>query len=176
MNNQYWRYSAIFVLGLLLGIGSTWLWFTRDTDQVAQNADIQQETGMVGDDEDSSLVSENGISGVVTEGGYSVSVSDQFPGLNVELEKVVFAESGWAAVYEDNNGEPGNILGARRFDAGESTGTIQLLRAMEEDLLYYVILHLDDGDRQFDFKKDNQILNVEGSRVEAMFKTPPHRN
>lgn len=165
MNNTYWKYGVAFLAGLVIGIGSTWLYFTGGEPKAAVDTEPGKEK-----------VEGSRIDRTVSSEENWVVVEDQFPGNQVQLKAVSFSDSGWAAVYEDRDGEPGNILGAQRFDAGEHTGTVDLTRGTEEGSLYYVILHRDDGDREFDFKIDTQLLDEDGNRIEMKFQTPPHRN
>jgi len=84
-----------------------------------------------------------------------VIVSDQLAGNMVKIESVSLTFDGWVAVHEDINGQPGNILGAQRFDAGSySGGQVELARASVTGGKYYVMLHTDDGDKMFDHKLD----------------------
>ena len=89
----------------------------------------------------------------------SVSVSDQPFGGTIFISNFSTNKTSWVAVYEDNNGEPGNILGARVFDAGDWSGEIELLRETIGDSKYYLKIHIDNGDRLFDYKKDTAVKN-----------------
>ncbi|PIR47042.1 MAG: hypothetical protein COV07_01040 [Candidatus Vogelbacteria bacterium CG10_big_fil_rev_8_21_14_0_10_45_14] len=87
----------------------------------------------------------------------SVSVGNQMAGSKV----MTVAKTGattWVVVHEDRNGEPGNILGARRVEAGTTTTEVMLLRGTVAGGKYYVMLHSDNGDGKFDYKLDLPIL------------------
>lgn len=101
----------------------------------------------------------------------SVSVEDQKAGNSVFIKSVAFVESGWVAIHEDLNGTPGNILGARRFNAGKSDGIVELLRNTIAGNKYYTILHRDDGDGEFDHTKDFVIYDSEENPVSVTFET-----
>ena len=85
----------------------------------------------------------------------SLGAFDQPAGMVVRVGAFSLPENGWLVVHEDAAGVPGNILGARRYDAGSyDGGEIELLRNTEEGSRYYVMLHIDDGDKEFDLSKD----------------------
>ena len=51
--------------------------------------------------------------------------------------------------------------GARRLDAGVHENVyVKLLRNTDGDKLYYIILYSDDGDGEFDIKKDSPFLTA----------------
>ncbi len=99
-----------------------------------------------------------------------ITVSDQAASSVVFLSGLTLAQSTWVAIHEDAEGEPGRILGAARYDAGVSSGNVELLRPTVRGGLYYAVLYVDDGDRQFDSKKDVQVKDETGKTVMASFK------
>ena len=110
------------------------------------------------------------ISGVILTGGNAIAVNDQPPGMNVAAALVTLAQDGWVVIHEDADGQPGRILGAQLFNAGQSqSGTVELLRGTEEGRVYYAMLHSDDGDRQFDHTKDLTIRDPQGNIIHMRF-------
>ncbi|OHA17660.1 MAG: hypothetical protein A2664_03515 [Candidatus Taylorbacteria bacterium RIFCSPHIGHO2_01_FULL_46_22b] len=106
--------------------------------------------------------------------GNFITVADQAAGVNVAIEKIGFTESGWVVIHESDNEQPGRILGAQLFDAGNAAnGNVDLLRGTLPSQSYYAVLRKDNGDRAFDPKKDEQITTDEGSVVLTTFKTFP---
>jgi len=102
----------------------------------------------------------------------SITVNDQPAGETVLVDSATIDRVGWAAVYENRDGEPGNILGARLIpQAGEWSGTIPLLRNTEADRNYFVKLLGDDGDRSFNHEEDLPLAGEGGSDVMTEFKT-----
>ena len=86
---------------------------------------------------------------------------------NVETDRV-----SWVVVYEDTNGVPGNILGAKIVDIGRFSVQVKLLRGTLPDRLYYVKLQADDGDHKFDFTKDLPMTNqITGQEIMTAFRT-----
>ena len=103
--------------------------------------------------------------------GYSFSVVDQSAGGVVYVSQLVFTAESWVAIREDSNGDLGNILGARRYPAGTHTGAVELLRDTEPGQTYYAVVYVDDGDKDFDHKKDVLLTDKEGVATAAIFRT-----
>lgn len=110
--------------------------------------------------------------GTASLGGNAVLLNDQPPGTSVALGMVTLAMNGWVVIHEEENGKPGRILGARRFDAGMNrSGNVELLRPTEEGKVYFAMLHADDGDRQFDHTKDLPLQDPKGNAILMRFVT-----
>lgn len=108
--------------------------------------------------------------GTVLAGGNAVAVNDQPPGLTVSLGMVAITRDGWVVIHAAEDGAPGRILGARRFDAGSvETGSVELLRPTEEGRVYFAMLHADNGDRQFDHTKDLPLTDAGGNVILMRF-------
>lgn len=78
-----------------------------------------------------------------------LSVPDQKAGNAVEVDKIETTASIWVAIYDERDGKPGWILGARRFRPGDVGGAIELLRPTQAGATYYAALLNDDGDESF---------------------------
>ncbi len=105
------------------------------------------------------------------EGKNYVSVKDQPQGVAVALESVGMEKTGWVVIHEDDNGAPGKILGAQLFDAGTvENATVDLLRGTLAGKTYYAMIHLDNGDRAFDPKKDTPVVSESNAPVMVSFK------
>jgi hypothetical protein len=87
----------------------------------------------------------------------SLRVAEQTAGNEVYVAAVALSHPGWVAVREEHNGEGGAILGAQWFPEGEHEGTVELLRGTTVGQRYHAYLFLDDGDKQFDAKKDTPV-------------------
>lgn len=110
------------------------------------------------------------VSGAVLPGGNAIAVNDQASGSNVEVSFITLARDGWVVIHEERDGKPGNILGALRFNAGESQkGVVELLRPTVEGKTYFAMIHLDDGDRQFDHTKDLPVTDQQGNVIMMRF-------
>ena len=107
---------------------------------------------------------------VSSSGSDALNVVDQPAGDSTLIAKLTLALPAWVAIHEDMEGEPGRVLGARRFDPGMYSGeSVELLRATLPQGLYYAMLYADDGDRQFDLKKDVQVKDISGKPVMTSF-------
>ncbi|MDP3727178.1 MAG: hypothetical protein Q8R35_00905 [bacterium] len=110
--------------------------------------------------------------GSVLVGANGIAVSDQAPGLSVAISMVALSRDGWVVIHESEEGKPGRILGAKRFDVGTGmTGNVELLRPTAEGQVYFAMLHADDGDRQFDHAKDLPLQDPAGNIVLMRFVT-----
>jgi len=156
--NPY-RIVISFVIGVALGLGGGWLWFSKDAGAPPQGIPGQGDAAE----------RPGAVSGTILAGEHAIYVRDQAPGFSVAVEMAVFAKDGWVAVHEDAEGAPGNILGAGRFPAGEHSGEVELLRATVPGGNYYAMLHEDDGDGVFDFSKDMPVRDTAGNIVQMQF-------
>ena len=81
-------------------------------------------------------------------------VEDQAAGTAVLVSGLDVAENHWLAVYDDQDGAPGWILGAARIHAGDTSTNIELLRSTISGKKYYVAMLSDDGTESFSKKTD----------------------
>lgn len=110
------------------------------------------------------------ISGVTLAGGNAIAVNDQSLGNAANIAMVTLAKDGWVVIHEGRDGRAGNILGAKRFNAGQNqSGAVELLRSTEEEKVYFAMLHSDDGDRQFDRAKDLPVTDPQGNVIMMRF-------
>lgn len=165
-----------FVLAFLIfGTGE------KDTTPADTSSDTDTEMEEVMDG-DTSMMEEN--DGTIPADGTGGEVKDLPKTLrsNISAENQVFGETvtssvetdqvSWVVVYEDTNGVPGNILGAKLVDIGRYTVEVKLLRGTLPDRLYYVKLQADDGDHKFDLSKDLPLVNnVTGQEIMTAFRT-----
>ncbi|MCR4330658.1 MAG: hypothetical protein NUV49_02135 [Patescibacteria group bacterium] len=158
-NKYYSRNNLIstFLIGVLVGFGVYSMWdnsaavksFVKQDGETQEKGDVMEESLNEG-----SLLDTN----MEYSGVYTLSAQDQPAGLKVLIDSATMEEQGWIVIHEDRDGAPGNILGARRFEAGVSTGEVELLRNTVEGGIYYAMIHTDDGDGQFDHTKDLPLL------------------
>lgn len=103
--------------------------------------------------------------------GDAVVVNDQPAGPIVEVTMLTLTSPAWVAVYEDDNGAPGRVLGAARFEEGIHLGEISLLRSTSPARTYYLILHADTASRDFDLKRNALLTTPEGLSIRSSFRT-----
>lgn len=164
---QRYRTALVFVLGLIIGAGSMWLW---GINQQSGDTVAQQGTTGAGQDHSTSTGTNSTDTGAASE-AVSVTVPDQPAGPRVQIESVSVATSTWVAVHETlPDGSAGNALGAYIFDPGDETGMVRLLRSTAGEETYQVRLYQDDGDRDFELEEDALISGADG-KAQATFTT-----
>jgi len=99
-----------------------------------------------------------------------IVVSDQFPGNIVYVTSAQLANPGWIVVHEDNNGNPGAVIGSAYFEKGTSSGRVTLTKSTVEGKLYYAMLHSDDGDKNFNPSKDLPVKDINGNVISKPFR------
>ncbi|MAF79755.1 hypothetical protein CL629_01610 [bacterium] len=180
MNKNTWIAAIIaFILGFVI----SWGIFGRNDVPALQDgddADISDigevlEDGTPLDSSDSLGLDEVIPPSSSTQTGEgSIIVSNQLAGDMVSIAEATLGAGGWIAIREDLDGEPWNILGAGWFPEGVSNSVIvELLRATDPGSVYYAELRSDDGDREFDNKKDLLLEDLDGKILRVSFETLP---
>lgn len=101
----------------------------------------------------------------------AIIVTDQPAGNSIFLNQVTLSASGWVAVHEiAYDGSLGPILGAARFDTGTWEGNVVLLRSTVPKMQYRAVVYHDDGDKEFDFKRDDIVMR-DAMPVMTSFRT-----
>jgi hypothetical protein len=95
--------------------------------------------------------------------------SPQQAGFAVAVSKIMVKQPTWLVVYENNNGTPGNAIGAGLFFADSTSGTIELLRATLPGQSYLVGQSLDDGDKIFSLATDKPVRDEKGNPLFTEF-------
>ncbi|OHA20185.1 MAG: hypothetical protein A2836_00515 [Candidatus Taylorbacteria bacterium RIFCSPHIGHO2_01_FULL_45_63] len=154
-------YIITAVIAFAVGFGSAWIYANRG-EGVATNT-TKNESGK------GSTTTPTGANGTRLSGN-AIVVSDQAPGVKVQVSDVTLEKAGWVVIHEDDAGKPGKILGAQLFDAGANQiGVVELLRGTEDGGIYYAMIHSDNDNRSFDPKTDMSILDVSGNPVMVKF-------
>lgn len=97
--------------------------------------------------------------------------SPQDAGMEVLVEVASVPAPTWIVVYENNNGKPGNVLGAAFFTQTISSDSISLLRGTQPGRTYFVGKTHDDGDRKYALDIDPVVRDDEGNPVLVEFTT-----
>jgi hypothetical protein len=91
-----------------------------------------------------------------------LSVLDQKAGKAVAINSLAITQMKWIAVYDERDGKPSWIIGARRFKPDQSGGgEIELLRPTEAGKTYYAALLNDDGNETFSRLTDLPPLSAD---------------
>lgn len=175
MENRREVLIGVMVAGLVIGFIAGWFVFSKNKPVIDSSNTENNSASFFGTEDQVSYVSEE--TGTTTskehfiDGTGSVAVASQPAGSVALVSRVSFADEGWIAIREDRDGVFGNILGARRFPAGEyDNQTVELLRGTVPGQTYYAVFYKDDGDGVFDHQKDPIIQSGSGV-VFASFKT-----
>lgn len=170
----------IFIIGVGVGFGLYWFvqnspLFSLLQERISSPEAIVEKSGDVENQEDKEH-SEAPLL-LVVEGEGVVVVNDQPAGNKVIISMISLDAGGWIAIHEGTKDSLGVILGARRFDEGKYFGeTIELLRATERGTSYIAVLHTDDGDSDFDFKRELPLKDISGELIAEEFTTLPESN
>src|SRR3989338_6489202 len=147
----------MLVIGILIGMSAVIVWtrggFLRGDDNDASTA--EQVVVDAADDLAPQFIS--GSSGfplppsIPDNTRVGLSVPDQPAGKTVAILGLTVIGTKWVAIYDDNGGKPGWILGARRVHEGDAATVVELLRpegAVAGGIYYAAVLN-DDGDDEF---------------------------
>jgi len=87
----------------------------------------------------------------------------------VSVEEVT--APAWVVVYENNNGKPGNVLGAGYMTPTIVASTVPLLRGTTPGQTYFIGQTTDDGDATYSMQKDAALRDEQGNLILIEFKT-----
>lgn len=167
----------VFIIGVSVGFGLYWFVqnvspFSLLEERTTPPEVIVEESGDLENQEQPGALPPR-----VVEGEGVVVVNDQPAGNKVIVSMISLDAGGWIAIHEGTKDSLGVILGARRFDEGKYFGeTIELLRATERGMSYIAVLHSDDGDSDFDFKRELPLKDISGELIAEEFTTLPESN
>jgi hypothetical protein len=184
--NDTKRMIMIGIAGLIVGFGAGWLWFggSAKTEE-EEDVDLPMATTTAllleeekGETKESTSGEQKMIQAVenkmVGAAEYKTFVTTQAAGNEVVIAQLGLKEKAWVVIHEDSRGRPANILGARRFDAGEHiAASVKLLRNTLAGGVYYVMIHADNGDATFEPLKEVALTSESGSPLMERFTTTP---
>lgn len=156
-----------FIIGFLSGVFVLWL----VTATIAMNKQISEQESPIPVKEnvqEQVTVQKEEVGTLIRND--AVVVPDQKAGTRVIVSYVVFDDDGWVVIHEGTASHIGNALGATRFDAGEGSGVVELLRPIVAGSIYRAILYHDNGDREFSLDTDFPFLQNGNQPVVTMFK------
>lgn len=174
MKKETQQLVMMLVIGILIGAVGTELWLGRNvtkntlTDDVASvtTDDTSEATTTLSESLEKSKTSEvlqksasqsvefPKPSDIPANLRVGLSVEDQSAGSIIHITGLSITEPRWVAIYDERDGQPGWILGAKRFLSGDTEGDVMLLRATESGKKYYAVIHNDDGNLEFNKQLD----------------------
>lgn len=154
----------IFIIGFVLGIGSTLMYVENKSTNGVTYIDEESQS-------DTLLSGENRVPIRNTAAANNrIVVPNQESGGLVTIQFVSFKQPGWVVIHELlSGGNLGSALGAQRFDEGEYSGGVSLLRVTESGSTYAAVLYLDNGDRRFDIGIDLPELGGSHEMIQTTF-------
>jgi hypothetical protein len=164
--------TSLIIAGiiLVLVIGAGWWLFTggadtnmdTETPTTTEQNGSDTDTGATGTPEGGTSTGGTSASGTTPTttpaAGEAVAVADQAAGATVAIDSMSLTGSSWVAVRDERS-----ILGASRFEAGATSGTVRLIRGTVPGATYQVVIYRDNGDGAFDFKIDALVSGVSDS-------------
>ena len=160
MAKQTQQLVLMLVIGVLIGTTAVMAWKAKTVgeESAAVHTTVSGATTSVESLVNNESVSESGAlphgPEIPVNKRIGLSVEDQAAGTSVAVTGLDLSETHWIAVYEDEKGAPGWILGAARVHAGDTTAHIELLRPTLAAKTYYVAILGDDGTESFSKKTD----------------------
>ncbi|MBY0473024.1 hypothetical protein K2Q00_01925 [Patescibacteria group bacterium] len=103
--------------------------------------------------------------------GPLVITSPQNAGLEIAVSNVAVQVPTWVVIYENYNGQPGNVLGAALFTKDRSSGAVDLLRGTLPGQSYFAGEARDDGDHMFSMANDPATRDANGNPITLKFET-----
>lgn len=149
-----------FITGLL--IGGLLVWVFSSTPEEKKLEEVKDASKEVVENKDDATgdVTKEEVTTTTPVGAGAINVADQVAGNSVLLKSVELPnDAGWIVVRDYMDGNPGNILGAARYDRleGLMPQSVQLMRETLKGSHYQVVFFTNNGDAGFSLKEDTQI-------------------
>ena len=183
INNKA-NYVVVFLVGVIAGLGLS-QFTSKETQKVAHVTEdgtmvLEENSIDINFDGQLDLVEDSGVTAsssvqskelsLTVKGENVLVISNQPAGISVVMSMIDIDTNGWVAIHENIEGEPGVILGARRFDVGTYFAeSVELLRGTESERGYIAVLHADNGDKEFDFKAEVPVKDILGNLIAEEF-------
>lgn len=156
--NQNMKLVGIFLIGVVVGSFSLWMW-TATQNALSNNKEKVQKLETEEETLESQKTMVQDLNTKETQlYNASIIVRNQIRGNSVVVEMARLEEDGWVVIHEGTASQIGNALGAARFDAGEHSGIVELLRPTEVGKTYRAVLYRDNGDKEFGLDSDFPFL------------------
>ena len=101
----------------------------------------------------------------IPSGGEAISMQEQPAGSSATVASVTLTKPSWVAIKDADS----RVLGAAWFDASGRDLEAPLLRATKPGIIYYAVIFVDDGDKQFDLHKDSIVVDSTGNAINMSF-------
>lgn len=162
MTKQTQQLVLMLVIGVLIGTSAVMVWKlkavpsdgnddTRSTPNGATTTALVERTTKVTAIGQSAWPLPPEIPANVRVG---LSVADQPGSAVVNVSDLHITEMHWIGIYDERDGHPGFIMGAKRVHPGDTLATVELLRPTVALGKYYAVILNDDGDDTFNRMQD----------------------
>ena len=92
-----------------------------------------------------------------------IVMSDQYPGNVVNIESVQSANGGWVVIKNDNNGQPGSVIGSAHLLSGINANIkVPLTAPTVDGGTYYAILYTGNNGTNFDPTAEQPLTDAHG--------------
>lgn len=91
--------------------------------------------------------------------------SQQINGRTIFVSKVITTDDSWLAIYSDNAGQPGNLLGYQAVGAGIAHNLVIELSPLPENTALLAVLHSNLGARErFEYPNGPDVIIVKNGQ------------
>ncbi len=163
-NSNTAKYVGMIVVGIIAGVLIAWAWVglrSPGNGTTATSTATTTNGATSSTSTQSGVPTSTGTVGTISSQNFSVP-SPQKAGRTLTVDRAVVSAPTWVVVYDNNNGKPGNALGATLFFPETTSGKVALLRATVAGKSYLVAKQLDNGDRKFSLHID-QFVTEQGA-------------
>lgn len=157
-DKQNQKLIVSFLAGVLVGALLLWMWIATKGALVRVPVQKEPVTEEIMKEQTATAQDSNVFNAPNQLRNGSIVVSNQPAGAKVLVDRAVLDEDGWVVIHEGTASHIGNALGAARFDKGEHSGVVELLRATMKGEMYRAVLYRDNGDREFSLDSDFPFL------------------
>jgi hypothetical protein len=156
-----------FITGLLIGGLLVWVFSATPEEKPIEKSDVQTKEEVKKSEAPETVfkddVTESKAETAAVTGTGTIVVEDQLAGNSVSLDALTLPiESGWVVVRDYMDGNPGNILGAARFNTTEGLvpTQVELVRSTTAGGVYQVVFYRNQGDIGFSLSDDTILEGV----------------
>lgn len=116
-----------------------------------------------------STASTNTTGTTSTTGVNRIVMADQYPGNVAYLSSVQLENGGWVVIKDDNNGQPGDVIGETYSPAGIDPVKVTLTSPMVDGGTYYAILYTGNNPTSFDPTAEQPLTDSTGAIIMQVF-------
>lgn len=162
MTKQTQQLILMLVIGILIGTSAVMVWKLKSRQTSIDESERSTPSGAT----TTALIEMNQKPTTIGQSSWplppeipantrvGLSVADQPASSVVNVSGLTLSEIHWVGIYDDRDGHPGFIMGAKRVHPGDTLATVELLRPTAQAGQYYAVILTDDGDDTFNRLSD----------------------